>query len=105
MNKTRLGIIGAAALALPVLAPAAALADTGGTTDDLPTLTAAWESWNEGGMHVGAGAAELVSSAVLGVPDLALSLPEFLAGSGTPKDVTFSGEENSEPLEGAGDSH
>lgn len=105
MNKTRLGIIGAAALALPVLAPAAAMADGGHTTDDLPTLNAAWESWNEGGMHVGAGAAELVSSAVLGVPDLVLSLPEFLVGSGSPKEVTFSGEEASEPIEGAGDTH
>jgi len=106
MKKTRLGIIGAVAVALPVIAPAAALADApGGTTDDLPTLNAAWETWNEGGMHVGGGAAELVSAAVLGVPDLVLSLPEFLAGSGTPKDVTFSGEEASEPSEGMGSSH
>lgn len=105
MNKTRLGIIGAAAMALPVIAPAAALADDAPNTDSLPTLSAAWESWNEGGMHVGAGAAELVSSAVLGLPDLVLSLPEFLAGSGTPKDVTWASEEGGEPSEGMGDSH
>lgn len=116
MNKTRLGIIGAAALILPVLAPAAALADGGGDgdhgcpvtcggLDDLPTLNAAWETWNEGGAHVGGGAAELVSAAVLGLPDLVLSLPEMLAGSGTPKDVTFSGEEHAESPEPMGDSH
>lgn len=104
MNKTRLGIIGAAALALPVLAPAAALANSG-PTDDLPTLNAAWETWNEGGMHVGVGIAEITSAAVLGVPDEVLSLPEFLAGPGTPKDVTFSSEETAEQPEPAGDSH
>ena len=104
MNKTRLGIIGAVALALPVIAPAAALADSG-PTDDLPTLNAAWETWNEGGAHVGGGAAELVSAAVLGLPDLVLSLPEMLAGPGTPKDVTFSSEESAESPEPMGDSH
>lgn len=104
MNKTRLGIVGAAALALPFAAPAAALASSG-PTDDLPQFTAVWETWNEGGGHVGTGAAELVSSAVIGVPDLVLSLPEFLAGPGTPKDTTFSDEETTEPIEPAGDSH
>jgi hypothetical protein len=39
---------------------------------------------------IGADAAELVSSAVLGVPDLVLSLPELLVGSGSPTEVTFS---------------
>jgi hypothetical protein len=104
MNKTRLGIIGAAAVVLPVVAPAAALASSG-PADDLPTFTAVWETWNEGGAHVGGGAAELVSSAVIGVPDLVLSLPELLVGPGAPKDVTFSGEETIEPTEPAGDSH
>ncbi len=104
MNKTRLGIIGAAALALPVAAPAAALADSG-PMDDLPTFTSVWQTWNEGGAHLGGGAAELVSSAVIGVPDLVLSLPEFLAGPGTPKDVTFSGYDAIGSLESAGDMH
>ena len=91
MNKTRLGIIGAAALALPVIAPAVAMADSG-PVDDLPTFTSVWDSWNEGGAHVGGGAAALVSSAVIGVPDEVLSLPEFLVGPGSPKDVTFTGD-------------
>jgi hypothetical protein len=104
MNKTRLGVIGAAAIALPVIAPAAALAASG-PVDDLPTFTSVWESWNEGGAQLGGGAAALVSSAVIGVPDLALSLPELLAGPGAPKDVTFSGEETTEPTEPTGDSH
>jgi len=104
MNKTRLGIIGAAAIALPVVAPAVALADSG-PSDDLPTFTSVWESWNEGGSQVGGGAAALVSSAVIGVPDLALSLPELLVGPGAPKEVTFSGEETTEPIEPAGSSH
>jgi hypothetical protein len=101
MNKTRLGIIGAAAIALPVVAPAVALADSG-PADDLPTFTSVWESWNEGGSQVGGA---LVSSAVIGVPDLVLSLPELLVGPGAPKDVTFSGEETTEPIEPAGSSH
>jgi hypothetical protein len=104
MNKTRLGIVGAAAMALPFAAPAAALASSG-PTDDLPTFTSVWETWDEGGAHVGGGAAELVSSAVIGVPDMVLSLPEFLAGPGTPKDTTFSSEETVEQVEPSGDSH
>ncbi len=101
MNKTRLGVIGAAAIALPVVAPAAAMANSG-PVDDLPTFTSVWNSWNEGGAHVGGGAAALVSSAVIGVPDLVLSLPEFLVGPGSPKEITFSGKENHEH---GGDSH
>ncbi len=104
MNKTRLGVLGAAALALPMAAPAAALASSG-PVDDLPTFNALFETFNEGGAHLGGGAAELVSSAVVGVPDLALSLPEFLVGPGAPKQTTFSSEETIEQIEPTGDAH
>ncbi len=42
---------------------------------------------------------------MVGVPDLALSLPEFLVGPGSPKQTTFSGEETIEQIEPMGDSH
>lgn len=45
-------------------------------TDDVPTLNSIWDSWNEGGAHVGYGVASMVSAAWLGVPRSIIDLPK-----------------------------
>jgi len=48
--------------------------------DKAPTLTSIWQQWNKGGAALGYGAASLVSSAFLGVPQTAVDLVHEAAG-------------------------
>jgi hypothetical protein len=101
MNKTRLGLVAAAALALPIAAPVAALADTQSvpesTTQNMVETTVGDEAgFEQGGAHVGQGAAELVEHAISGLGTYAINLPSELAstfGAGT---TTFSNDELNE---------
>jgi alanine dehydrogenase len=93
MNKTRLGIIAAAAMALPMLAPAIALADDGSApagqtyTDSTISLAGQQAIFNAGGGHLGEGAAEVLSGGVLGVEQAALDIPAELTGA--PKEIGY----------------
>jgi hypothetical protein len=97
MNKTRLGLVAAVALALPTAAPIAALADTQNTVESTVAAEAGFE---RGGAHVGQGAAELVEHAVSGLGTYVINIPSELSstfGAGT---TTFSSDE----LNGSGGS-
>jgi hypothetical protein len=93
MNKTRLGLVAAAALALPIAAPVAALADTQNTVETTIGDEAGFE---QGGAHVGQGAAELVEHAVSGLGTYAINLPSELASTFGTGSTTFSSEEVTE---------
>ena len=59
----------------------------------LPALGAAFDSWNEGGEYAGRGAAQLVSSAVLGLPQVAAVAPcEFLGNGLAPAHCAYTGK-------------
>ena len=66
--KKMLGLAAAAAVALPIVAPAAAMADEGSSTSSQPNLSSDMRAWGVGGAEVGGGAATLVMSAVHGLP-------------------------------------
>lgn len=88
MNKTRLGLVAAAALALPIAAPMAALADTDNVVPQnvVETTVGDEAGFEQGGAHVGQGAAELVEHAISGLGTYAINLPSELAstfGAGT----------------------
>jgi hypothetical protein len=94
MNK-KLGFIAATAIALPILAPAAAMADDGTgappvsgptTTESVYSLSSNEAIWSQGGSDVGRGAADLVMSAVVGVPELVLDAPSILTQEPEPTD-------------------
>jgi hypothetical protein len=94
MSK-KLGFIAAAAIALPILAPAAAMADDGGdsapagsiTTDTTYTLQGQQEIFSQGGADLGRGVANVASSAVLGVEAAVLDAPAMLTGE--PKQISY----------------
>ena len=91
MKKT-LGLAAAAAVVLPIAVPAAAMADDSSSTmQQVPSLNAAFKTWNYGGAQVGGGAAKLVSGAVIGVPQLVTSLPCELVGNNAPLPCEFVG--------------
>ena len=91
MNK-KLALTAAVAVALPVIAPAAAMADDDhGAVQQIPSLNAAFKTWNYGGAQVGGGAAKLVSGAVIGVPQLVTDLPCELVGSSGPAPCEYVG--------------
>jgi hypothetical protein len=83
MKKT-LGLAAAAAVALPIVAPAVAMADDSSSLQQVPSLNAAFKTWNYGGAQVGGGAAKLVSGAVIGIPQLVTALPFELVGNNGP---------------------
>jgi hypothetical protein len=93
MSKKTLGFIAAAAVALPILAPAAAMADDGGapaapsTTDSVYSLTSQEKIFSQGGADVGRGATDVVMSAVLGVEQAVLDAPAELTGE--PKSISY----------------
>ena len=96
MSKKTLGFIAAAAIALPFLAPAAAMADDSDgtaapagsvTTDTTYTLQGQQEIFSQGGADLGRGAANLASGAVLGVEAAVLDAPAMLTGE--PKQVSY----------------
>lgn len=90
MNK-KLALTAAVAVALPIIAPAAAMADDNGAVQQIPSLDAAFRTWNYGGAQVGGGAAKLVSGAVIGVPQLVTDLPCELVGSSGPAPCEYVG--------------
>jgi hypothetical protein len=86
MKKT-LGLAAAAAVILPIALPAAAMADSSTyptQSEQIPSLDAAFQTWNSGGADVGGGAAKLVSGAVIGVPQIVTVLPYELVGQNAP---------------------
>jgi hypothetical protein len=85
MNK-KIALAAAAAVALPIAVPAAAMADSEdhGAVQQIPSLAAAFRTWDYGGAQVGGGAAKLLSGAVIGVPQLVTDLPCELVGSNGP---------------------
>lgn len=93
MNKKMLGLAAAAAVALPIAVPAAALADSGDNTavQQIPSLDAAFRTFDYGGAEAGGGAAKLVSGAVIGVPQLVTDLPCELVGSSGPAACEYVG--------------
>jgi hypothetical protein len=68
MNKKMLGLAAAAAVALPVIVPAAAMADDNSAMSSQPNLSADMQGWSAGLGHVGLGAGEAVMAAVHGLP-------------------------------------
>lgn len=96
MNK-KLALAAAAATVLPIAAPAAAMADEvaapqmPSSVEQVPSLDAAFKTWNLGGAYVGGGAAMLVSSAVLGVPQIVTVLPCELIGQNSPAPCEYTG--------------
>ncbi|HET9167814.1 MAG TPA: hypothetical protein VFN97_00215 [Actinospica sp.] len=73
MNKKMLGLAAAAAVALPIAAPAAALADEA-PTQSQPPLSADMQGWSAGLGNVGMGAGEATMAAVHGLPIYVLGL-------------------------------
>ncbi|HWG25969.1 hypothetical protein [Actinospica sp.] len=71
--KKMLGLAAAAAVALPILAPAAAMADDSGTQSE-PPLSADMQGWSAGLGNVGLGAGEASMAAVHGLPIYVLGL-------------------------------
>jgi hypothetical protein len=71
--KKMLGLAAAAAVALPILAPAAAMADDS-TTQSEPPLSADMQGWSAGLGNVGMGAGEASMAAVHGLPIYVLGL-------------------------------
>jgi len=90
MKKT-LGLAAAAAVVLPIVVPAAAMADDSSSSQQVPSLNAAFQTWNTGGAEVGGGAAKLVSGAVIGIPQLVTVLPFELVGSNAPGQSEYVG--------------
>ena len=91
MKKT-LGLAAAAAVVLPMAVPAAAMADdSSSSVQQVPSLNAAFQTWNYGGAEVGGGAAKLVSGAVIGVPQLVTDLPFELVGNNGPAQGEYVG--------------
>ncbi|HTJ71190.1 MAG TPA: hypothetical protein VL551_26845 [Actinospica sp.] len=64
--KKMLGLAAAAAVALPIVAPAAAMADS--ATESQPPLSADMQGWSAGLGNVGLGAGEATMAAVHGLP-------------------------------------
>jgi len=89
MKKT-LGLAAAAAVVLPMAVPAAAMADDS-SSQQVPSLNAAFQTWNYGGAEVGGGAAKLVSGAVIGVPQLVTVIPFELVGNNAPGQSEYVG--------------
>lgn len=96
MSKKTLGFIAAAALALPCLAPAAAMADDWDgttapagsvTTDTTYNLQSQQEILSQGGADLGRGAVNVVSSTVLTVEGAVLDAPAMLTGE--PKQIAY----------------
>jgi hypothetical protein len=86
MKKT-LGLAAAAAVILPIALPAAAMADSPSypsQSEQIPSLDAAFRTFNQGGAEVGGGAAKLVSGAVVGAPQVVTALPYELVGPNAP---------------------
>ena len=71
--KKMLGLAAAAAVILPIAAPAAAMADSSGT-ESQPPLAADMQGWSQGLGNVGAGAGEASMAAVHGLPAYVLGL-------------------------------
>ncbi|KAH7042885.1 hypothetical protein BKA57DRAFT_440916 [Linnemannia elongata] len=59
------------------------------TVDTLPSLGAAFDTFNNGGADVGRGAAELVSAAAVGAPQIVTVLPCELLGDGAPANCAY----------------
>ncbi len=68
-----------------------ARADRRSRGQQIPSLDAAFRTWNYGGAQVGGGAAKLVSGAVIGVPQLVTDLPCELVGSSGPAPCEYVG--------------
>jgi hypothetical protein len=94
MNK-KLGFAAAAAVILPAVAPAVAMADATAPVDGstfvqhTPSLGGEQTIFVKGGADVGCGAGELVSSAVIGAPEVVGALEGELAGPNAPAQLTY----------------
>jgi hypothetical protein len=113
MRKKTLGLAVGAAMLFSIAAPAAAMADTttvpatvpatttvSATTtvpttttvvNTLPSVGAAFATFDQGGADLGRGLAELVSGALIGAPQLVTALPCELAGANAPAPCAYTG--------------
>jgi hypothetical protein len=83
MRKTLLGALVPVAAMAGMLGAGTAQADT---PNEVPTLDALNDQWNEGGAAIGGGAAQMVSAAWLGIPQSALV---YTAGAAGAMDVDY----------------
>lgn len=61
------------------------------TVNTLPSVGAAFATFDQGGADLGRGVAELVSSALIGAPQLVTALPCELAGANAPAQCAYAG--------------
>jgi hypothetical protein len=92
MKKT-LGLAAAAAVVLPIVVPAAAMADSS-PVNTFPGLGAQQQIFNTGGGDLGRGAAELVDSTVIGAPQVVTVIPCELVGLNAPAPCGYTDQNN-----------
>ncbi|KAK3832986.1 MAG: hypothetical protein JOS17DRAFT_789697 [Linnemannia elongata] len=62
------------------------------TYDQVPSLDASADTFNNGGAHLGRGAAELVSAAAIGAPQIATAFPCEVLGDLAPGHCAFTND-------------
>lgn len=74
-----------------VVVPATTTVPVTTTVNTLPSVGAAFATFDQGGADLGRGVAELVSSALIGAPQLVTALPCELAGANAPAQCAYAG--------------